>query len=94
MLTKKIFALLLSLLFAVGLFAGCSSDQAEASASPSAAAPSASAAPASAAPSEDPGITFPLADPVTFEIWNGPMSATAGMTTPNDSFAYQEAEKP
>ncbi|MGI6577770.1 MAG: hypothetical protein ACOX1Q_07075 [Eubacteriales bacterium] len=89
--TKRLIAILMSLLLAVGLFAGCSTDTPEASKTP---AGNETTAPETDPGSEDdPSITFPLAEPVTFEIWNGPMSTTAGMSSPNDSIAYKEAEK-
>ncbi|MGI6576780.1 MAG: hypothetical protein ACOX1Q_01765 [Eubacteriales bacterium] len=93
MSTKKLAALLCALLLVIGIFAGCSSDDAEPSATPTAPADTASPSTSEPTDDEDSSITFPLDEPETFRIWNGPMSTTANMTSPNDSFAYQEAEK-
>lgn len=89
---RKSLSLLLALLLCVGLLASCGDGQtANPTATPAPSAANSEATPSSAP--EEPVFTWPLAEPTTFRIWNGPMSTTANMTTPNDSFAYQEAEK-
>ena len=80
---KKVLALVLALILCVGLFAACTNGSSE------------SNTPAGSGSSEATSAEFkwPLAERVEFKIWNGPMAATAGMLSPNDSYAYQEAEK-
>ncbi len=88
---KKSLSLLLALLLCVGLLASCA-DSAEPS-------PSTTPTPTASTPGGtdpepvDTEFAWPLAETATFQLWNGPMSTTANMTSPNDSFAYQEAER-
>jgi putative aldouronate transport system substrate-binding protein len=96
MSTKKVIALLISLLLVIGLFVGCAKDGTDdTSPTPIASEPAETETETGSTdePAEEPGITFPLDEPIAFRIWNGPMSVTAGMNSPNDSFAYKEAEK-
>jgi ABC-type glycerol-3-phosphate transport system substrate-binding protein len=96
MSTKKVIALLISLLLVIGLFVGCAKDGTDdTSPTPIASEPTETDTETGSTdePAEEPGITFPLDEPIAFRIWNGPMSVTAGMNSPNDSFAYKEAEK-
>jgi len=89
---KKIVSLLLALLLVAGLLAGCAGDTG--TTAPSVAP---SKAPTSQTPGDDTdpvedAFAWPLAETKTFKIWNGPYAVTAGMTDPNSSFGYQEAE--
>jgi len=96
MSAKKLVALLCALLFVIGISAGCSNKQAETTPAPTATSDTGDkGTPTTSDPADekDSGVKFPLDEPVTFKIWAGPMSTTANMTTPNDSLAYQEAER-
>lgn len=92
-MNKKIVSLAITLLLLVSLFASCAGNPAV-SPTPSAAPVSAAPAGESQAPATE-EFKLPLVDTLTtFSIWY-PASASpaAGMTTANDSKAYQEAEK-
>lgn len=95
MSTKKLAALLCALLLLLGIMAGCSSGD-KSGTEPTATPPATDTGkqtPATSKPSDEVKSMFPLDEPVTFKIWSGPMSTTANMTSPNDSLAYQEAER-
>jgi len=96
---KKLLALILSLLLLLPLLNACdnnSSPSETPSAPPSSAAAQTSSEGVNSTeePRESDTLGLPFSDTlITYTIWNGPLSISAGMTTPNDSHTYKLMEQ-
>ncbi len=92
---KKLIALILCALMLVGILAACDNGNETVSPTPTPVSPTnVSDEPDDQEPDDSAELSLPIVDEkVTYTVWNGPISVTAGMETPNDSTAYQKAEE-